>query len=66
MHLSDGKDPNYLRTLAAACAEAGLFAEAQETAGRALLEAEFRGNSSLGNALRDEIALYELGLPFHR
>ena len=66
VRLSDGKDPNYLRTLAAACAEAGLFTEAQETAGRALRESEFRGNASLGNALRDEIALYELGLPFHR
>jgi tetratricopeptide (TPR) repeat protein len=66
VRLSDGRDPNYLRTLAAACAEAGLFAEAQKTAGRALQEAELRGNSSLGNALRDEIALYELGLPFHR
>jgi len=66
VRLSDGKDPTYLRTLAAACAEAGLFAEAKETAGRALREAEIGGNSSLGNALRDEIALYELGLPFHR
>jgi protein O-mannosyl-transferase len=66
VRLSDGKDPTYLRTLAAACAEVGLFAKAQETAGRALREAEFRGNSSLGNALRDEIALYELGLRFHR
>src|SRR5262249_54061283 len=66
VRLSDGKDPTYLRTLAAACAEAGLFAEAQATAARALREAELGGNSSLGNALRDEIALYELGLPFHR
>jgi protein O-mannosyl-transferase len=66
VRLSDGKDPTYLRTLAAACAEVGLFAEAQETAERALREAEFRGNSNLVNALRDEIALYELGLPFHR
>jgi protein O-mannosyl-transferase len=66
VRLSDGKDPNYLRTLAAASAEVGHFAEAQETAGRALREAESRGNSSLGNALRDEIALYELSLPVHR
>ena len=66
VRLSGGKDPNYLRTLAAACAEAGLFAEAQETAGQALREAELRGNSRLGNALRDEIALYELSLPFHK
>ena len=66
VRLSDGKDPTYLRTFAAACAEAGRFGEAQETAGRALREAESRGNPGLGNALRDEIALYELGLPFHR
>jgi tetratricopeptide (TPR) repeat protein len=66
VRLSDGKDPTYLRTLAAAYAETGQFAEAQKTATRALREAEFRGNSSLGNALRDEIALYELGLPVHR
>jgi protein O-mannosyl-transferase len=66
VRLSDSKDPNYLRTFAAACAEIGRFAEAQETARRALREAESRGNSRLVNALRDEIALYDLGLPFHR
>jgi len=66
VRLSGGNDPNYLRTLAAACAEAGLFAEAQQTAGRAMQEAKSRGNSTLDSALRDEIALYELGLPFHR
>lgn len=66
LRLSYGKDPNYLRTLAAACAENGRFAEAEETARRALRAAELLGNRPLITALRDEIALYNLGLPYHR
>jgi len=66
VRLSHGKDPNYLRTLAAACAESGRFAEAEETARRAFRAAELLDNRALVNALRDEIALYELGLPYHR
>jgi tetratricopeptide (TPR) repeat protein len=66
VRLSHGKDPNYLRTLAAACAESGRFTEAEETARRASRVAELLDNRSLVNALRDEIALYELGLPYHR
>ena len=66
VRLSRGKDPNYLRTLAAAFAEAGHFGEAKETARQALQAAERRSNSALANALQDEIALYELGLPYHK
>jgi Tfp pilus assembly protein PilF len=66
VRLSRGKDPNYLRTLAAAFAEAGHFGEAEETARQALQAAERRSNSTLANALQDEIALYELGLPYHK
>src|SRR5215472_12259748 len=66
VRLSNGKDPNYLRTLAAACAESGLFVEAEQNARRAFQGAELLDNRSLLNALRDEIALYELGLPYHR
>jgi tetratricopeptide (TPR) repeat protein len=66
VRLSHGKDPNCLRTLAAACAESGRFGEAEETARRALRAADLLHNRSLVNALRDEIALYELGLPCHR
>ena len=66
VRLSHGKDPNYLRTLAAACAESGRFAEAKQNARRAVQRAELLNNRSLLNALRDEIALYELGLPYHR
>jgi protein O-mannosyl-transferase len=66
VRLARGKDPTYLRTLAAAYAESGRFAEAKETAREALQAAERRSDSTLANALRDEIALYELGLPYHK
>jgi protein O-mannosyl-transferase len=58
--------PIVLRILAAAYAEAGRFTEAKETARQALQESEIQGNSTLSNALRDEITLYELGLPYHK
>jgi tetratricopeptide (TPR) repeat protein len=66
VRLSHGKNPNYLRTFAAACAESGRFSEAEETARRALQAADFLHNRTLVNTLRDEIALYELGLPYHK
>jgi protein O-mannosyl-transferase len=66
LRLSQGKDPGYLRTLAAASAESGRFGEAEETARRALRAAELQHNRTLVNSLRDEIALYELGLPCHK
>jgi tetratricopeptide (TPR) repeat protein len=66
VRLSRGKDPNYLRTLAAAFAASGRFAEAKETARQALQTTERRSNSILANALQDEISLYELGLPYHK
>ena len=66
VELSGDKDANYLRTLAAAYAEAGRFAEAAETARRALQAAQTQSNSILANAIRDETALYELGLPYHK
>jgi len=58
--------PIVLRILAAAYAEAGRFAEARKTAQQALQAAEIQGNSALANTLRDEIALYELALPYHK
>jgi len=60
------KHPTVLRILAAAYAEAGRFGEAKETAQQAVREAEKEGNSSLSSTLRDEIALYELALPYHK
>ncbi|MBO0694603.1 MAG: tetratricopeptide repeat protein [Verrucomicrobia bacterium] len=58
--------PLVLRILAAAYAEAGRFTEARKAAQQALEAAKAQGNSALSNALRDEIALYELGLPYHK
>jgi len=58
------KHPTVLRILAAAYAEAGKFAEAKETAQHALEASNLQDNTTLSNALRDEIALYELGLPY--
>jgi len=63
---SGGKRPVIQRILAAAYAEAGRFSEAKETAHRALQGADEQGNSALGDFLRREIALYELGQPYHR
>ena len=58
--------PVVLRILAAAYAETGRFVEAKKTAEQALESAETQGNSSLSSALRNEISLYELGLPYHK
>src|SRR5438270_2076184 len=55
-----------LRILAAAYAETGRFPEAKGTAEQALQAAEVQGISALSNALRDELTLYELGLPYHK
>jgi protein O-mannosyl-transferase len=60
------KHPTVLRILAAAYAEASRFDEAKETAQQALREAEKQGDSSLSSSLRDEMALYELALPYHK
>lgn len=58
--------PTVLRILAAAYAEAGQFAEAKETAQHALEAANIQGNTTLANALQGELALYDLGLPYHK
>jgi tetratricopeptide (TPR) repeat protein len=63
VQLSGEKDPTYLRTLAAAYAESDRFTDAQQAARQALEAAKARGKSALADALRDEITLYELGLP---
>ena len=58
--------PTVLRILAAAYAEAGQFAEAKETAQQALKAANVQGNTNLADALQGELALYDLGLPYHK
>ncbi|HEY1790640.1 MAG TPA: tetratricopeptide repeat protein [Verrucomicrobiae bacterium] len=60
-HLNDlaqGKDPKILRTLAAAYAETGQFAEASSSARKALALASARSDTALTNALQTELNLY--------
>ncbi len=62
--LAGGKNPVVLRTLAAACAEAGRFSEAVETAQFALRLAEAQSNTKLAGALQSEMKLYQARSPF--
>jgi len=63
--LAGNNDPTILHTLAAAYAEAGRFDEALQTARRAMKLASRADNNAVYNAIRDELPLYELGLPYH-
>jgi protein O-mannosyl-transferase len=55
---SGGRDPNFLRTLAAARAEAGQFAEAVATAEAAKALASTQDKPELTSRLEEEITLY--------
>jgi tetratricopeptide (TPR) repeat protein len=55
---SGGRNPNFLRTLAAARAEAGQFAEAVATAEAAKALASTQSKPELASRLEEEIALY--------
>jgi Flp pilus assembly protein TadD len=55
---SGGRDPNFVRTLAAARAEAGQFAEAVATAEAAKALASTQSKPELARRLEEEIALY--------
>jgi tetratricopeptide (TPR) repeat protein len=63
--LTGGENPIFLHTLAAACAEAGRFPEAVETAQHALRLAEAQSNAGLAAQLQLEMKLYEAGSPLH-
>ena len=62
VQLSGGRDPNYLRTLAAAYAESGRFTEASAAAERAL-EITLQHKSGLANTIKKEITLYHMHTP---
>jgi Flp pilus assembly protein TadD len=62
--LTGGGDPDVLRTLAAAFAENGRYAEALATARVALELAIDQNNTSLADHLREEIKLYQANQPF--
>jgi len=63
--LTGGENPVILSTLATAYAEAGRFPEAVETAQRALQLAGTQSNTTLADALRSQLKLYQAGIPFH-
>ncbi len=58
-------DASALDTLAAAYAEAGRFAEAVQTAKKALDLAVEQGNPALAESIRAKLRLYAAGMPFH-
>lgn len=63
--LSRGTNAVVLRTLAAGYAEAGQFGKAIESGRAAKRLAQMQGDNSLAEELEQQIALYELGLPYH-
>jgi tetratricopeptide (TPR) repeat protein len=62
--LSGGTNTLVLRALAAAYAESGQFGKAIEIARTAMQVARTQGDNSLAGALQQEIALYEVALPY--
>jgi tetratricopeptide (TPR) repeat protein len=62
--LTGNANPMVLRILAAAFAQSGQFSEAIETAERSLQLATAQNKTSLVEALRTEIGLYQKGFPY--
>src|SRR6266496_908576 len=63
VELSGGRDPKFLRTLAAAYAESGRFSEAITTAKQALVMARMQGKSGFANVLDEDVGLYREHVP---
>jgi len=62
VQVSGGRNPIFIRTLAAAHAEAGQFAKAAATAEAARALATEQGKQELAKRLEEEITLYRAGL----
>ena len=63
VRLSDSRDPKFIRTLAAAYAESGRFAEAVTTAKQAVMIATMQGKSGLAHVLDEDVRLYRANIP---
>ena len=63
VQLSGGREPRFLRTLAAAYAESGRFSEAVAVAKQAVLIAKMQGNTHVANRLEKDLVLYRGRLP---
>src|SRR5437762_2535601 len=61
--LSGGREPRFLRTLAAAYAQSGRFSEALATAQQAAAIARMQGKTGLANRLNKDLMLYRGHLP---
>src|SRR6266536_4529385 len=61
--LSGGRDPKFIRTLSAAYAESGRFAEAIATAKQAVMIATMQGKSGLARVLDEDVRLYRANIP---
>src|SRR5947207_2657353 len=61
--LSGGREPRFLRTLAAAYAETGRFPEALGVAQQAIAIARMQGKGGLANRLETDLMLYRRRLP---
>jgi tetratricopeptide (TPR) repeat protein len=61
--LSGGKDPKFLRTLAAAYAESGRFSEAITTTKQAIMTATMQGKAGLAHVLDEDVGLYRAHVP---
>jgi Flp pilus assembly protein TadD len=64
--LVGGKNPSFLRTLAAAYAEVGQFGDARQSAQQALELARAAGRQDMVENLAGELKRYEAGLPCHQ
>jgi tetratricopeptide (TPR) repeat protein len=61
--LSGGREPQFIRTLAAAYAENGQFSEAIAAARQAAIIANMQGNQRLANNVEKDLLLYRAQLP---
>ena len=64
-HLSGGRNPVFLATLAAAYAESGRFGDAIQVARTVIELATAAGQGALANQTRDRLKPYESGRAFH-
>jgi tetratricopeptide (TPR) repeat protein len=63
VELSGGREPRFIRTLAAAYAESGRFSEAVAAAQHATTIARMQGKAGLATALEKDLMLYHAHLP---
>jgi tetratricopeptide (TPR) repeat protein len=66
VRLSGGREPRFLRTLAAAYAESGRFSEAVAVVQQAVLVATMQGKTDVANRLKEDLVFYRGHLPLRQ